>query len=209
MDAYAGALSGFTGLLGSTTFGGVVGVGNSTVVGQQTIKEIGGRSKPARGGGLLELSPKERAALFFERKKERLLELGLLPPPDSPFMHQDGRVAANPALLEMEEVWIRDEPIIMEAAREFVEGREGTDGGTEGDGGTDGDAAVPPRASVFRPPPEVVVVKAEEGLLPVEMMMGLGGMPQMNPNAVFANMDPAVFNTMMQIQFPPQFPPMQ
>jgi hypothetical protein len=92
----------------------------------------GGRSRVSRHGP--ELTAEERAHVVFTRKKQRLYELGLLPPPESPFIH--GVVAENPSLVEKLQTWEESAPELMQKAKEHV-----TEKGSK-----------PPRASVFRPP---------------------------------------------------------
>jgi hypothetical protein len=87
----------------------------------------------------VELTPEERAQLVFQRKKQRLNDLGLLAPPESPFIN--GAVPENPALLAKLEEWEAQEPELMKESKEKVEKM----------------ASKQPRASVFRAP----VVSAE------------------------------------------------
>ncbi|KAG7671701.1 hypothetical protein Ndes2526B_g07410 [Nannochloris sp. 'desiccata'] len=93
-----------------------------------------------------ELTVEERAQVVFTRKKQRLYELGLLPPPDSPFIN--GVVAENHILLEKLQEWETSAPEVMQKAREQAAEK----------------ASKPPRASVFRPPvvPVVAVVQQQE-----------------------------------------------
>jgi hypothetical protein len=57
----------------------------------------------------------ERATAVAARKRQRLLDLGLAPPADSPFA--SGRVAPNAALLARCADWEREAPEVVAAGR--------------------------------------------------------------------------------------------
>lgn len=128
-----------------------IGLGGGVIAPTGAAAPAYGSGKGRSGRGGQELSPEDRAAMVFERKKQRLLELGLLPPENSPFATRSGVVAPNPTLLEMEAAWEAAEPQTMAAAREEVSKPE---------------ANAPPRASVMRVPPPVAEGQAAAAVMP-------------------------------------------
>lgn len=105
----------------------------------------GGRARLSRHGP--ELTVEERAQVVFTRKQQRLYELGLLPPPESPFIR--GVVAENPALLEKLQEWEVSAPELMQKAKEQVAEK----------------ASKPPRGSIYRAPvlqPAAVVQQPQQ-----------------------------------------------
>lgn len=58
------------------------------------------RSSGAGGKKVTIMDPIQRKAMVFERKKQRLLDWGLMPPPHSPYRMLHGRIAWNQQLLD-------------------------------------------------------------------------------------------------------------
>lgn len=89
------------------------GSGRKAGVGEEG--SIPGSARP-RSGRAVAGAAEDREALVQERKKQRLLDMGLAPPAESPYA--SGQVAPNPALLEKANAWAAEFPSVMAAARE-------------------------------------------------------------------------------------------
>lgn len=72
------------------------------------------RSTTGTGGGsakkqIIREGGENRIVLMQERKKQRLLDLGLVPPANSPYGAVDGTVAPNPELLKLSAAWPQED----------------------------------------------------------------------------------------------------
>lgn len=126
------------------------------------------RPRPARAPGP---PAEDRAAVVYSRKRQRLLDLGLLPPDDSPYVR--GRVAPNPALLALKPAWQAECPEVMVQAEVAAAVRL--------------DA---PRASL--PPPTKAVLPAAAPA-PVVLQSGPAAVPLPTAPAFFAMHAPFSF----------------
>ncbi|KAL4437202.1 hypothetical protein ABPG75_004341 [Micractinium tetrahymenae] len=83
----------------------------AAVAGSQAAATV----KPRTAGRVAE-QQEDRAELVKRRRKQRLKELGLLPPDNSPYI--DGHVAPNPHLLQFEEQWRSQYAHVIEEQRQ-------------------------------------------------------------------------------------------